>query len=294
MKIITRRDFLYNATLAALFSLSGLSSIKKSKAEATKKTKVVLVRDENALERKRLNQKVIQRMFDDGIAALLGEKDPIKAWKLLIKPDDVVGIKSNVWSPLPTPKEIEQAIKNRILDAGVQEKHISIDDRGVLNNPIFKKSTVLINVRPLRTHHWSGVGGCIKNYIMFVPFPFLYHNNSCANLGAIWNSSRVKGKTKLNILVILTPLFHGIGPHHFNPEYVWEYKGIILGKDPVSVDSTGVRILQAKRLSFFKKVRPISPLPTHIIIADKKFKLGPSDPEQIDLIKIGWMEDCLI
>ncbi len=70
-----------------------------------------------------------------------------------------------------TPKELEAAIKRRLLDAGVAEKNIDIADRGVLDNPIFLNATALVNVRPVRTHHWAGVGTCLKNYIQFVPNP---------------------------------------------------------------------------------------------------------------------------
>jgi len=103
----------------------------------------------------------------------------------LFKASDIVGIKSNEWPMLPTPKELEEVIKLRVLDAGVAEKSVDIDDRGVLNNPVFLKATALVNVRPLRTHHWSGVGTCLKNYIMFVPDPWAYHDEGCSPLGKI-------------------------------------------------------------------------------------------------------------
>jgi hypothetical protein len=50
------------------------------------------------------------------------EANPLQAWKKLIKPSDIVGIKSNVWNPLPTPKELEAAIEKRVLDVGVPKK----------------------------------------------------------------------------------------------------------------------------------------------------------------------------
>ncbi len=114
---------------------------------------------------------ILQSMLDEAVKTLLSENEPLAAWRKLLRSSDVVGIKSNEWYSMPTPKELEDAIKRRLLDVGVPEKNIGIDDRGVLHNPIFLKATALINVRPLRTHHWSGVGTCLKNYIMFVPDP---------------------------------------------------------------------------------------------------------------------------
>jgi len=233
-------------------------------------------------------------MLDNAVATLFEESSPVEAWKKIIKPSDIVGIKSNVWRYLPTGKEVEQAIERRVRDAGVPPENISIDDRGVLRNPVFKKATALINARTSRTHHWSGVGSCIKNYIMFVPVPSAYHGDSCADLAKLWYLPHVKGKTRLNILVMLTPLFHGIGPHHFSRKYTWEYKGFLVGQDPVAVDATGVRILEAQRRLYFGRERPLQPPAKHVFLADTRHHLGVSHPDQIELIKLGWKERILI
>ena len=220
-------------------------------------------------------------MLDQAVMALTGEEDHFAAWRKLIKPDDIVGIKSNVWSYLPTPTELEQAIKQRVMDVGVEEKNIAIKDRGITRDPIFQNSTALINTRPLRTHAWSGVGSLLKNYIMFIPNPASLHGDSCADLATLWRLPVVAGKTRLNILVMLNPLFHGVGRHHFNKEFTWEYKGLLVGLDPVAVDSVGVRILQAKRKEHFDEERPLNPPAKHILLADTRHKLGTADPEKI-------------
>ena len=144
------------------------------------------------------------------------------------------------------------------------------------------------------TLHWSGVGSLLKNYITFVNRPYEYHDDTCADLAKIWKLPLVEGKTRLNILVLFTPQFHSIGPHHFNPKYTWAYKGMLVGCDPVAVDATGVRILQAMRKHFFKEERPLNPPAKHIFLADKRHHLGTADPDKIELIKIGWKEAVLI
>jgi hypothetical protein len=129
---------------------------------------------------------------------------------------------------------------------------------------------------------------------MFVPEPSDYHGNSCADLGALWKLPAVKGKTRLNILVLLTPQFHSIGPHHFDPAYVWEYKGILAGTDPVAVDAVGLRLIEKKRELFFGEPKPFRPPAHHIAYADIRHKIGVSDLSKINLIKLGWQEDILI
>lgn len=294
-KTITRRDFLRGATCATVAFAMGLIPEDEITVQLPKMTRVILIRDPEAIDAEgRVNAEVIRRMLDDAVSALLDQEDAVKAWKLLVRPKDTVGIKSNVWGRLSTPEEVEQALRARVMDAGVSKKNIDVDDRGILHNPIFRRATALINVRPLRTHAWSGVGGCIKNYVMFVPRPDKYHADSCADLGAIWNLPAVKDKTRLNVLVMLRPLFYGVGRHHFDPTYVWPYQGLLVGTDPVALDAVGLRIFQAKRLAYFGKERPMKPPAHHIVFADTRHGVGTSDMRKIELVKLGWKEGILI
>jgi hypothetical protein len=264
-------------------------------ARSSARSRVILVRDENALDSAgRHDPVVIQKMLDDAVGALFGEKDCAAAWRLIIKPSDTVGIKSNNWRPINTGEAVEQALKRRVMDCGVPEDRIGVDDQRVLRNPIFQNATALINARPARTHYWAGMGSCIKNYIMFVPQPWAYHGDACADLATIWSLPLVKGKTRLNILLMLTPLFHSVGPHNYSRDFVWLYRGIIVGRDPVAVDATGYRIIQAKRLKHFGEDRPLETSAHHIALADTRHHLGVSDPRRIELIKLGWSEDILI
>ncbi|MBM4278517.1 MAG: DUF362 domain-containing protein [Deltaproteobacteria bacterium] len=292
-KTITRRDFLRGTVYTALGGTLGSTLGKEAKGE--EKVKVVLIRDENAIDsRGQIDQRIIQKMLDQGVCEFLGEKNPVQAWEKLIKPSDVVGIKSNVWHYLPTPEGLENAIVKRVIDAGVPKKNIGIDDRGVLNNPIFKSSTALINVRPLRTHHWSGIGGCIKNYVMFVSVPWLYHSEACSPLGSIWNKPIVKGKTRLNILSLIRTQFYNRGAHHFDRRFVSEYKGLLIGNDPVALDAVGSRLLQLQRIAHFGEDRPLDNPPIHIFVADEKYKLGVSNLRRIEIVKLGWTEGTLL
>jgi len=283
------------SSCVAMGSLMGFPLLGKSHAKTPEKSRVVIVRNKDVLDRQGQPRfTVLQEMLDQAVSTLLEAPDPESAWKQLVKPGEVVGIKSNVWHYLPTPRALEEAIQMRLSDAGVKEEDLDADDRGVLGNPVFERATALINTRPMRTHHWSGLGTLLKNYIMFVSWPFRYHGNACERLGAIWQLPNVKGKTRLNVLVMLTPLFHGIGPHHFSSRYTWPYCGLIVSTDPVAADATGARIIQAKRDTFFGEEKPISPPPLHIAAADTRFGLGNSRPERIQLIELGWEEDRVI
>ena len=294
-RVITRRDFLRTSSFVAMGSLMGMPFTGHAVGNQTAKSRVVLIRDENLIDASgKLRAGNLADMLDQAVQALFNTDDAFRAWQQLFDAKDIVGIKSNVWWHLPTPAALNEILQQRLLDVGLELQHIAVDDRGVLRSPVFKNSTALINVRPMRTHAWSGLGTLLKNYIMFVPSPSMYHGNACEKLGAIWQKPHVTGKTRLNILVMITPLFHGVGPHHFSRKYTWPYNGLIVSTDPVAADATGARIIQAKRNEFFGKARPISPRPLHIEAADANYGLGNSHPERIDLVKRGWGKDILI
>jgi hypothetical protein len=295
-KMITRRKMIKNTAAAAAGSALLLNSpfqIWGSSPE--KKSRVVLIRDARIPDYgTNPEQDVVQEMLDKAIIKLTGATDIKKAWEKIIRTDDVVGIKTNEWRYLPTPKEVENILRQRVIEAGVPENNIGISDRGVRNMPVFQNATALINTRPMRTHAWSGVGSLLKNPIMFAENPSAYHEDSCADLATLWELPGIKGKTRLNVLVMFTPLFHGIGPHHFNKEYVWSYKGLIVSFDPVAADAVGLSIIQARRREFFGEDRPLSPHAKHIEYAETRHHLGVADPAKIELVRLGYDENILI
>lgn len=292
--IITRRDFIKGTTAAVLGA--HLARAQETQAPAVvKKARVVLIRHAGVLdENSAINPDILQGMLDEAVTRLFDENDPVAAFGRLVKPGETVGIKTNVWSFLPTPKELEAAIKRRLVDAGIAEDKIGIDDHTVRTNPLFVGATSLINVRPLRTHYLAGMSGTIKNYIMFAESQEAYHPDSCADLGALFKLPIVQGKTRLNILCCLTPQFHGRGPHHFSRRYVWAYKGLIIGQDPVAVDTIGLRLTMAKRREVLGKAQELPPVPKHIQLADTRHGIGTSDINAIELIKLGWSEGILV
>jgi hypothetical protein len=294
-KKLSRRDFLTTGTGAAAAGLLA-GGARPAEGETDKpRGRVVLVRDPKVLGAEREpDPTILHDMLNRGVASLFEEKDSAAAWRRLISPSDVVGIKSNVWGYLPTPPALEEAIRKETLRVGVKAQDISVDDRGVRTNPVFKRATAIINTRPLRTHDWSGLGTCIKNLITFTERYPDYHGDACAPLGSIWLRPEIKGKVRLNVLVMLTPQFHSTGPHSFSQKFLWPYAGLILGVDPVAVDATGARIIEAKRKLYFGDDRPMRPPPHHIQIAETQYGIGVADPERIEIVRLGWKEDSLI
>ena len=261
--------------------------------EPGRKSKVVLIRDERVVdENGRVNEEIHAEMLDRALKELLGEPTVEACWRRLVREEDVVGINSN-HATLRISPTFEEALRRRVMVAGVAEEEIGIGDRRVLHDPLFLRTTALINVRPLRTHLWSGIGSCIKNMIMFSTRPASWHDDHCADLAGLWDLPLIKGKTRLNIMVMLTPLFECRG-HIFLPQFTWPYRGMIVGLDPVAVDATALRILEAKRTEYFGRRVAMDISPKHVRVAQDKFQLGHYDPDMIDLATMGWPEDSFI
>ncbi len=291
---LTRREFIKGVGYVTVGGAVTLPAVSREARATPSTSRVVLIRDRDVVTADgRLSTELVQQMMDEAMVALFGLETPSDCWKLIIQPDDVVGIKTNVWNYLPTPAAVEGAIRRGLHDAGVPDDNIGIGDRNVLRQDIFHRTTALINSRPMRTHSWSGVGSLIKNYIMF-DHPPDYHADACADLAKLWQLPIVKDKTRLNILVMLTPQFHNIGPHHFDPAYVWPYRGLIVSTDPVAADAVGLRIIQQQRRIAFGEDRPLQPTAHHIALADTEHHLGNADMSRIDLVRLGWDEGILI
>ena len=290
---MTRRTLITTGACAA--AAATLDPVWPRTAAAAAGSRVVLVRRPDVLDGDGAPRAaVLHEMLDAAVVALLDARDPAAAWRALVKPEDVVGVKSNVWRRLATPPALEEAIVARVRNAGVAADAVAVDDQGVLTNPVFRRATALVNMRPMRTHHWAGLGTLLKNYIMFVEQPWSYHDNACERLGEIWTLPHVRGKTRLNVLVMLTPLFHGAGPHHFNRAYTWPYAGLLVSRDPVAADAVGAAIIAAKRREHFGEERPIAPSPHHIAVADARYGVGVSRLDSIDLVRIGERPDSLV
>jgi hypothetical protein len=302
----SRREFLKDTTLAAAgMALCGTLAGSEANGEVVQKarkdpanfvtrprSKVVLIRDKNVITATgAVDAAVAARMIDEALCELVGTGKPDDAWRQLFGSNDLAGIKTNVYAHLPTPPELNELLKKRLTACGLSKASIPVTDREA--HTLLADRTAILNVRPVRTHHWSGIGGCIKNHIMFVENPADYHADSCADLGAIWNLPILKGKTRLNILLALNPLFYGRGPHNFDPRHQWNYNGIFISTDPVAVDALGAELLRLKRIDHFGEDKAVTPT-KHIEVAETKHGLGVSDVGRIDLVRLGWKDGILL
>jgi hypothetical protein len=201
---MNRRDFVKVGSGFAAFGLLGAGRRDAEGQEPTARSRAVLIRRTDALDAAGApDGAVLHEMLNEAVTALLEIAEPAAAWKRLIRPGDVVGIKSNVWRNLATPPALEEAIRVEVVGAGVAPGDVAVDDRGVLENPVFKRATVT-NVRRC-THQWSACN-CLRNMTACRGRPTTTATPRLARGHLAPAGDR--GKVRLNVLV-LTLQFHG-------------------------------------------------------------------------------------
>lgn len=107
------------------------ASDAQSSVHLQKKSRVLAVRDEKAVERFQAKNDVVRHMFDDVLKAYAFKEDIGEAWKTFVKPDDVVGIKvlSDPGSVSGTRPAVVEAVVSSLLSTGFPREQIIIWDR---------------------------------------------------------------------------------------------------------------------------------------------------------------------
>lgn len=286
--VITRRDFIRGSIGAAVGA--AITGTKFSHAEDQPTlAKVTVTRNKNVMNSDlNIDLNILEEMLDQTILDVTGKKSIDEAWLTLFRKDDIIGI---VTTPHlnPTHDELVDVVKASLKKVGISVNNI-IMAQGSLDKP--KKCTALICLPALKAHWLTGIGTVIKNYIMFSGHPRNYHDQNSAKLGEIWHLPEVKGKTKLILVDALNPLCDK-GPQ-VDPRYLWPYKGLIAGIDPVAVESICLKIILAKRELIKGEPWPLSPPPLCVEAADKIYGLGISDAQKIKTQTIGWKEELLL
>ncbi len=311
MDRLTRREFIIRGSSAALGAAVGARHLASAETKAAEKSRVVLVQNEDALDAlSKPKPDAVQKMLDAAILRFSGESDVKAAWAKYFKPSDTVGVKMNVMMNATNP-EVVRAIVTRLLDLGVKDENIIVWDRnqagigmaGVTarNRPfgydekthvskiVTEMCTALVNVPGVKAHWITGVAVALKNWVGVIQglnppdqgATYAIHADNGTEVCMFNAMPVIRDKCRLVIVDALRPLCHA-GPQ-VNPQYLWDYKGILVSTDPVAMDTVCARIIQEQRDKL--GLGPFQPPAKHVANADKKYHLGASDWNSIELIK---------
>lgn len=160
-----------------------------------------------------------------------------------------------------------------------------------VSNILSKLTAITINMPVLKTHKFKddiGISCAMLNMYGVIEVTdknvdALYANNGDPAVAEVYSIPQIKNKTKLIICDAITPLYNG-GPMDDKRHHT-DYNGIIVGFDPVAVDTVGQDILQKIRDAKFGK--NATKLKTKYIetAGNDKYKLGTDDMKWIEVIE---------
>jgi hypothetical protein len=288
-RVVTRRDFVRDtAGVAVGVSLFGVGWAEQA-ARAPRAATVILVRNQYVLSPSHdVDITALREMLAETVTRVTGKASARDAWRSLVDPEDTVGL---VATPHlnPTHPELVDAVRTALVDAGIPADRVRLAQGGPDKA---EACTALISLPALKAHWLTGIGTVLKNYITYSGHPSRYHDENNDRLGEIWLLPHVKGKTRLVLVDALRPLCDK-GPQA-DPRYMWDYKGLIAGTDPVAVEAICLKILTARREALRGEPWPLSPPPLCVAMADKRYGLGTSRLSEIAVERAGWMEGALL
>ncbi|OQX86909.1 hypothetical protein B6D60_05205 [candidate division KSB1 bacterium 4484_87] len=156
-----------------------------------------------------------------------------------------------------------------------------------LSNIVIHQCTAIINVPILKDHGIVGMTNALKNFFGAIHNPNKYHDN-CGDpyIADVNMLPDIRKKIRLIITDALTAQYEG-GPPYM-PQWSWQHNGLIVGFDPVALDSYGYHLIEKKRKE--KKLPSLKEAgrePTYIATAaDKAHQLGTDDLSKLQIIQV--------
>ena len=133
---MNRRIFIRNSTSLGCGFILGLSNVGCSQTSNKKqnqfKSRIIhAARNDLRTSAGKVSSAQVQKLLDTTIENFFEVSSVTTAWKKIIHPDDIVGIKVNCLAGrgISTSIELVEAIQERLLQVGVQSHHIIVWDR---------------------------------------------------------------------------------------------------------------------------------------------------------------------
>jgi len=299
--ITTRRVFLRsNLGMGAVFMAgraSGSDSILGPQGTAPGgKSRVVVARDEKLrVGNSSPSQDGILKILDRALQTFFDRDQPIEAWKQLVRPGEVVGLKVNCLAGrgISTNRQLVEGICERLQQVGVRS--IVIWDRlnadlesvgfkiiegnagircfgndfagyeqelavygsvgSLLSTTLTRICDAVINLPVLKDHGITGITGALKNMFGAIHNPNKYHLNVGDPYVADVNMLPAV-RQKIRLSICDATTAQYEGGPSFMPQWTWPYNGLIVARDPVAMDYTCWQIIERKRAE--KGLEPLS------------------------------------
>lgn len=310
LEVTTRRNFLraglaLGSAVFASVACQGEVLSPRARNALEGKSKIVIARDEKLrTSAAGLDSGRLLKMLDRSIQAFFDRDNPADAWRQVVRPGEVVGLKVNCLSGKgnSTRVELVQAICERLQQAGIKDivvwdrlnadlesARFRIAERGtgircfgndtlsyedglttygsvgsLLARTLTQVCDAVINLPVLKDHGIAGVTIALKNMFGAIHNPNKYHINAGDPYIADVNMLPPI-RRKLRLTICDATTAQYEGGPSFMPHWTWSYNGLIVGADPVALDYTGWKIIEKKRAEMgMKSLREIKREPTYI------------------------------
>jgi len=279
----TRRDFLQ--TCAGALAAGAASRLGPLAAPA--KARVVIARDA-ALRGSGAtpDSARLLKLLDRGLQTLYDRDTALEAWRQLVRPNEVVGLKVNCLGGrgLSTTVTLVEAISERLQQAGIRDivvwdrserdleaggfyprqrrgpvRCIGNDEAGFendlsvygsvgsrLSRTLTRTCDAVINLPVLKDHGLTGFTGALKNFYGAVHNPNKYHPNGGDPYIADLHMLP-QIRAKMRLTINDGTTAQYEGGPGYKPQWTWHYNGLVLGRDAVALDYVGWQIIDAKR-----------------------------------------------
>ena len=307
----TRRSFLKQGFSlgSALWALNpGGAAASPGPAPEPERSRVVIARDAKIrTANSSLDSAQLAKLLDRALEASFDCSSPVEAWKKVVRPGEVVGLKVNCLGGHgnATHPELVEAISERLQQAGITEIVIwerlnsdleharyKIVERGSgvrcfgndtlgfeddlstfgqagsrVCRTLTQVCDAVINLPVLKDHGIAGVTLALKSMFGAIHNPNKYHSNACDPYVADV-FALPPIRRKLRLHICDGINAQYEGGPSYMPQWMWPFNGLLVARDPVALDYAGWKIIEKKRADAgMKPLKELKRQPTYILTA---------------------------
>jgi uncharacterized protein (DUF362 family) len=288
--MMQRREFIKSGlTAAGSLIVSSPFNTYCADSQRKEKSKIIIARDpllqpkQNVIDSDRL-----VTLLDSGMQAYFDKDNALEAWKMIVRPGEVIGLKVNCLSgPGGTHRELVEAICERLLAVGINADNIIIWDR--LNEDLEDGGFRIVFSGNQIKCFGNDVAGFSSDFEIFGSAASLVSKTITQICDGVINLPVLKDHGIAGLTMSLKNMFgaiHNPNKYHLNlgdpyiadvnmlpsirgkirfticdalnaqyeggpshmPHWTWPYNGLLIGTDPVALDYQGWQIIETERL----------------------------------------------
>lgn len=271
----------------------------------------------------RPNPERVKGLLGSSLETFFDVRDPREGLREMFSPMETIGIKVNCLSGryMSTHVELTWAMVDLLKKSGVDEERIIIWDRsnaelkragfelntgggvkvygvdasgystsllihrsiGSFTANIMKRVDKVINLPVLKDHGIVGVTLGLKNFFGAVHNPNKYHPN-CGDpyVADLYSHPLFREKVKLSVVDGIVGQYEGGPPNQ--PQWQWNFAGLLVGTDPVAVDSRGLDLIESARAEHgIRSLSEASRFP-HYLKTAEELGIGNFQREKIEVV----------